>query len=211
MTDARDRRRAARRSARATRAGRTAARSAWCSTAVPRCARSPKRSRAMFLHENALNTAAFPSLGEIQSEVVGACARPLPRRARRGGIHDLGRHRERADGGQGRARAGARRARHHRARDGRRRTARTPRSTRRAHYFGVRVHTVPVRADFRADVDAMAACVNDEHRAASSARRRSTRKASSTPSRSSPSSRRPSARRCTSTRAWAGSCCRSWS
>ncbi len=29
---------------------------------------------AMFLHENALNTAAFPSLGEIQSEVVGACA-----------------------------------------------------------------------------------------------------------------------------------------
>src|SRR3954467_8177162 len=28
----------------------------------------------MFLHENALNTAAFPSLGEIQSEVVGACA-----------------------------------------------------------------------------------------------------------------------------------------
>src|SRR4051812_3893767 len=28
----------------------------------------------MFLHENALNTAAFPSLGEIQSEVVAACA-----------------------------------------------------------------------------------------------------------------------------------------
>ena len=29
---------------------------------------------AMFLHENALNTAAFPSLAEIQSEVVEACA-----------------------------------------------------------------------------------------------------------------------------------------
>src|SRR6476660_7421480 len=28
----------------------------------------------MFLHENALNTKAFPSLGELQSEVVGACA-----------------------------------------------------------------------------------------------------------------------------------------
>src|SRR5215471_6438269 len=28
----------------------------------------------MFLHENALNPKAFPSLGEIQSEVVGACA-----------------------------------------------------------------------------------------------------------------------------------------
>ena len=28
---------------------------------------------AMFLHENALNTAAFPSLAEIQSEVVAAC------------------------------------------------------------------------------------------------------------------------------------------
>ena len=29
----------------------------------------------MFLHENALNTKAFPSLAELQSEVVGACAR----------------------------------------------------------------------------------------------------------------------------------------
>src|ERR1700694_1758281 len=29
---------------------------------------------AVFLHENALNTAAFPSLGEIQSAVVSACA-----------------------------------------------------------------------------------------------------------------------------------------
>ena len=29
---------------------------------------------AMFLHENALNTFAFPSLAEIQSEVVAACA-----------------------------------------------------------------------------------------------------------------------------------------
>src|SRR5262249_47812290 len=28
----------------------------------------------MFLHDNALNTGAFPSLAEIQSEVVGACA-----------------------------------------------------------------------------------------------------------------------------------------
>ena len=38
----------------------------------------------MFLHENALNTKAFPSLGELQSEVVGACAacctRPTARR-----------------------------------------------------------------------------------------------------------------------------------
>jgi sphinganine-1-phosphate aldolase len=30
-----------------------------------------ERAAAMFLHENALNTHAFPSLGEIQSEVVG--------------------------------------------------------------------------------------------------------------------------------------------
>src|SRR5256885_15893007 len=29
---------------------------------------------AMFLHDNALNTGAFPSLGEIQSEVVSMCA-----------------------------------------------------------------------------------------------------------------------------------------
>src|SRR4029079_17584509 len=31
----------------------------------------------MFLHDNALNTVAFPSLGEIQSEVVGATAELL--------------------------------------------------------------------------------------------------------------------------------------
>src|SRR3954449_6011894 len=29
---------------------------------------------AMFLHDNALNTLAFPSLGAIQSEVTGICA-----------------------------------------------------------------------------------------------------------------------------------------
>ena len=30
-----------------------------------------ERAASLFLHENALNTSAFPSLGAIQSEVVG--------------------------------------------------------------------------------------------------------------------------------------------
>jgi len=30
-----------------------------------------ERAAALYLHENALNTKAFPSLGQIQSEVVG--------------------------------------------------------------------------------------------------------------------------------------------
>ena len=34
----------------------------------------------LFLHENALNTQAFPSLAEIQSEVVGAYRRTAARR-----------------------------------------------------------------------------------------------------------------------------------
>src|SRR5438309_1686611 len=33
-----------------------------------------REAALMFLDDNALNTRAFPSLGEIQSEVVGACA-----------------------------------------------------------------------------------------------------------------------------------------
>src|SRR4051812_34485649 len=40
----------------------------------PEVHRIAEEVAAMFLHDNALNTFAFPSLGEIQSEVVGACA-----------------------------------------------------------------------------------------------------------------------------------------
>ena len=84
----------------------------------------------MFLHENALNTQAFPSLGEIQSEVVGACADLFHGARRRGRVHDVGRHREHPHGGEGRARARPRRARHHRRPRWSSPRARTPRSTR---------------------------------------------------------------------------------
>ena len=83
----------------------------------------------MFLHENALNTQAFPSLAEIQSEVVGACARSVARARRRGRLHDLGRHREHPVGGQGRARTRRANAASPRPRWSSPR-ARTPRSTR---------------------------------------------------------------------------------
>ena len=40
-----------------------------------------ERAAAMYLHENALNTKAFPSLGQIQQEVVGWTAGLLSWRA----------------------------------------------------------------------------------------------------------------------------------
>ena len=72
---------------------------------------------AMFLHDNALNTQAFPSLAQIQSEVVGITADLLHGDARRR-LHDVGRHREHPLRGEGGARAGQGRARHHRTGDG---------------------------------------------------------------------------------------------
>ena len=38
-----------------------------------------EQAARLYLHENALNTKAFPSLGQIQSEVVGWTAKPAPR------------------------------------------------------------------------------------------------------------------------------------
>ncbi len=114
----------------------------------------------MFLHENALNTAAFPSLAEIQSEVVDACAHLFHGAPDAAGFMTSGgtesvllsvksaRERGRAERGVTEPEmviADSAHAAFHKG----------------AHYFGVRVHKVPVRADFRADVDAMAACVND--------------------------------------------------
>jgi glutamate/tyrosine decarboxylase-like PLP-dependent enzyme len=113
-----------------------------------------------YLHENALNTLAFPSLGEIQSEVVGACAtlfHGLPAAAgfmTSGGTESIlmavksARERGRAERGVTEPEmviADSAHAAFHKA----------------AHYFGVRAQKVPVSADYRADVDAMAARVND--------------------------------------------------
>lgn len=111
-----------------------------------------------FLHENALNPLAFPSLAEIQSEVVSACAELLHGGTAAGFMTSGGtesillavkaaRDRARAERGVTEPEmvvpASAHAAFH-----------------KAGHYFGVRVRTVPVRDDFRADVDAMAAEVN---------------------------------------------------
>src|SRR4051794_29677717 len=114
----------------------------------------------MFLHENALNTMAFPSLAEIQSEVVGATAELL----------------HAPDGAAGFMTSGgtesilsAVKAARERGRAERSITEPEmvlPRSAhaafhKAAHYFGLTVHNIPMRPDFCADVDAMAAAVNE--------------------------------------------------
>ena len=113
----------------------------------------------MFLHENALNTMAFPSLAEIQSEVVGATAELLHAPDGAAGFMTSGgtesilsavkaaRERGKAERGISEPEMVLPNTAHaafHKA----------------AHYFGLTVHSVPVCADFRADVDAMAAAIN---------------------------------------------------
>lgn len=113
----------------------------------------------MFLHDNALNTAAFPGLGEIQSEVVAATADLLHAPPGAAGFMTSGgtesilcavkaaRERGRAERGITAPEmvvADSAHAAFHKA----------------AHYFGVRVHKVPVGPDYRADVPAMADRVN---------------------------------------------------
>jgi sphinganine-1-phosphate aldolase len=113
---------------------------------------------AMFLHDNALNPAAFPSLAEIQAEVVDACLDLFhaPDGARgymtSGGTESVlmavktARDWGRAERGVTEPHmvlAASAHAAFHKA----------------AHYFGVEATTVPVGADWRADVDAMRAAV----------------------------------------------------
>lgn len=112
-----------------------------------------------FLHENALNTKAFPSLGEIQSEVCGWTASLLHGDASVAGFM--------TSGGTESILCAVKAARE-RAKAERGITAPEivlPNSAhaafhKAAHYFGLTVHSVPVRADYRADVAAMAARVN---------------------------------------------------
>ncbi|MET1000386.1 MAG: aminotransferase class V-fold PLP-dependent enzyme [Acidimicrobiia bacterium] len=114
----------------------------------------------LYLHENALNTFAFPSLGEIQSEVVRATADLF-----HGGPDAAG---FMTSGGTESILMCVKAARE-RARAERGVTAPEmviPESAhaafhKAAHYFGVRVHKVPVAEDWRADVDLMAGCVNE--------------------------------------------------
>jgi len=114
----------------------------------------------MFLHDNALNTSAFPSLAEIQSEVVGACADLFHGAPEASGFMTSGgtesilmavkaaRERGRAERGITEPEmviADSAHAAFHKA----------------GHYFGVKVHKLPVREDWRADVDAMAGGITE--------------------------------------------------
>jgi len=113
---------------------------------------------AMFLHDNALNTLAFPSLGQIQSEVV-AITRDL--------LHGDGAAGFLTSGGTESILMAVKAARD-RARVERGITEPEmvlPVSAhaafhKAAHYFGLEVRKVPVRDDWRADVDAAASLIN---------------------------------------------------
>lgn len=123
-----------------------------------------EQAAQMFLHENALNTQAFPSLGEIQREVVGWTADLLHGEALEdgpavgfltsGGTESIlcgvlaARERAHAERGISEAEivlAESAHAAFHKA----------------AHNFGLTVRTAPVRPDFTADVDAMGGLVNE--------------------------------------------------
>ena len=115
----------------------------------------------MFLHDNALNPLAFPSLGKIQSEVVGITAELL--HAPEGAAGFM------TSGGTESILSTVKAARER----GRKERGITepeivlPESAhaafhKGAYYFGLKVNKVPVRDDYRADVDAMAAAINDK-------------------------------------------------
>lgn len=119
-----------------------------------------ERAASLYLHENALNTVAFPSLGSIQSEVVGWTADLLHGGDTAAGFLTSGGTESilcavKAARERGRAErdvtapemvvAESAHAAFHKA----------------AHLFGLTIHTVPVDGTWRADVGAMAELVND--------------------------------------------------
>ncbi len=119
-----------------------------------------ERAASLYLHENALNTKAFPSLGAIQSEVVGWTAALLHGTPFASGFLTSGgtesilcavlaaRERGRAERGITAPEMVVGESAHaafHKA----------------AHLFGIEVHKTRVHADWTVDVDAMAECVNE--------------------------------------------------
>ena len=119
-----------------------------------------EQAASLYLHENALNTKAFPSLGAIQSEVVGWTASLLRGPDTTSGFLTSGgtesilcavkaaRERGRIERGVTEPEmivATSGHAAFHKA----------------AHLFGLTIHSVPVLEDWTADVDAMAALVNE--------------------------------------------------
>ncbi len=126
----------------------------------PEVHRVAERAAAMYLHENALNTRAFPSLASIQSEVVGWTAQLLhgPDTASgfltSGGTESIlcavkaARERGREERGISRPEIVLAESAHAAFHKG-------------AHLFGLEVRKTPVLDDWTADVDAMADAVND--------------------------------------------------
>ena len=119
-----------------------------------------ERAALLYLHENALNTAAFPSLGRIQADVVAWTSELLHGTPGTAGFLTSGgtesiqcavlAARERAREQRGIANpvivvAESAHAAFHKS----------------AHLFGMEIRTAPVRADWTADVEAMAALVDD--------------------------------------------------
>ncbi|MFW2334129.1 pyridoxal phosphate-dependent decarboxylase family protein [Ilumatobacter sp.] len=120
-----------------------------------------ERAAMLYLHENALNTKAFPSLGEIQSEVVRWTAGLLhgPDSAAgfltSGGTESIqcavlaARERGRAERGIHAGEivvAESAHAAFHKS----------------AHMYDMPIHTTPVRADWTVDVEAMASAITDD-------------------------------------------------
>lgn len=119
-----------------------------------------ERAARLYLHENALNTSAFPSLRQIQSDVVNWTAGLLNGPDSVSGFMTSGgtesilcgvkaaRERGRIERGVTEPEmvvSDSTHAAFHKA----------------AHLFGIRLHKVPVRPDWTADVDAMADKVSD--------------------------------------------------
>ncbi|MEZ5343771.1 MAG: aminotransferase class V-fold PLP-dependent enzyme [Acidimicrobiales bacterium] len=119
-----------------------------------------ERAAAMYLHENALNTQAFPSLGDIQREVVGWTASLLSGPETASGFM--------TSGGTESILCGVKAARE-RGRIERGITEPEMVLTesahaafhKAAHLFGIKVHKTKVRDDWTADVDAMANAMTD--------------------------------------------------
>ena len=119
-----------------------------------------EQAARLYLHENALNTKAFPSLGQIQSEVVGWTADLLHGNDAVAGFL--------TSGGTESILCGVLAARERGAIE---RGITEPEMVvaesahaafhKAAHNFGLKLHTAPVQADWTADVDAMAALCND--------------------------------------------------
>lgn len=119
-----------------------------------------ERAAAMYLHENALNTKAFPSLARIQSDVVSWTASLLHGPDTAAGFMTSGgtesiqvavlaaRERARVERGVSRPEmvvSDTTHAAFHKS----------------AHMYGITVHKVPCRSDYTADVEAMAEHVNE--------------------------------------------------